>query len=272
MQVIIRVVIQSEKNLKILKKERNIIIIFLLLLLISGSCRKVSDQDHSLTAEEYSNLGLPDPTRIWNSKDYVDAYGALDMIKVMNPLSLPKKDSEKSGKYFNRIIDLDNLSFLLDESLSLNDRAYQIQAYINIQGSLINVYTDLENTEQYYNRELIDLYIFSLSITQNMLDLGYRINESVVDDDLEIQYAFNSIQYLYITMVLFVLDNQKKSSIFEETDLERLSDFLSNSVLENRDWMDTVATKDIKQRLREVIENTSSEQIKKKYDHLIESM
>jgi hypothetical protein len=241
-------------------------------LLISGSCTKVSDQDHSLTPEEYSNLGLPDHNRIWNLKDYADAHKALDMIKVMYPLSLPKKDSEKSGKYFNRIIEPDNLSFLFDESLSLNERAHQIQAYIDIQGSLITVYTDLENTEQYYNRELIDLYIFSLTISQNMLDLGYRINESVVEEDLKMQYAFNSIQYLYISMVLFVLDNQKKSYLFEETDLVKLSNFLSNSVLENRDWMDTAATKDIKQRIHEVIENTSSEDIKKKYNHLIESI
>jgi len=245
-------------------------IIFILLVLITSSCGRQTEQDHSLTSEEYIEIGMPDDTSGWTSKDYTVACKTLNDIKAVKPLSLPKKDSKKSGKYFNRIINTDNLSFLYDESLSLHERAYQIQVYVDIQGCLITAYTDLDNTEQYYNNELIELYIFGLTIAQNMLDLGFKINESIEEEDLKMQNRFHAIQNLYVSMVLFVLDNQKKSSLFEETDLEKLTDYISSSVSVNRDWMDTAAAAEIKQRLHEIIDNTSSQRIKNKYNKLIE--
>jgi hypothetical protein len=50
-----------------------------------------------------------------------------------------------------------------------------------------------------------------LTIAKDMLDLGHLINQSVEEKNIEMQYAFPSIQRMYITMVLFVLWNQKKS-------------------------------------------------------------
>ena len=75
-----------------------------------------------------------------------------------------------------------------------------------------------------------------------------------------------------MTMVIFVLDNQKRSTLFEQSDLEKLTNYVSSSVSVNRSWMDTTAAEEIKLRILEVIENTSSEDIKKTYNHLIESM
>jgi len=253
-------------------KTRNSFIIVLSFVLLLSSCNNLQDQDKSLTPEEYRNLGMPDPSKVWTLKDYEDAYNTLDLIKLMNPLSLPKKDSKISSPFFRRMIDTDNLSFIYDESQTLNERAYRIQEYINVQGSLITVYTDLENTSQYYNRELIDLYIFGLNISQYMLDLGNRINESIDEENIKMQDRFNSIKNLYITMVLFILDNQKKSFLFEERDLIKLTDFISNSLFSNQEWLEPNTVEDIKQRVQIVIENSKSEQIKNKYNMLVEEL
>ena len=257
-------------NYKIFNEKWNTFIVFLVLVFISGSCGELSDQDFSLTPEEYRNQGMPDYSRLWNYEDYENAIITLDKIKAINPLSLPKKDSEKSGKYFHRMINPDNMSFFTEETLPLYERAYQLQTYVDIIGYLTEIYTDLDNTEQYYDRELIELYIFGLVIIENMLDLGNQINESVDEEDIKMQSGFRSIQYIYITMVLFVLENQQKSSLFEVEDLERLSDVLYNSVSDNRSWMEASAVKDIKQKIQEVIDNTSSEHIRGNYNILIE--
>jgi hypothetical protein len=251
---------------------KNNIFIFFILLVITGSCENLSNKDHSLIPEEYEKLGMPDYSRAWTFEDYKNACKVLDDIKNAKPLSLPVKNSDRSGMYFNRIINLDNLDFLLDETLTFKQKAYKIQAYIDIHSFLVRLYTDLNNTEQYYNQELIDLYIFGLTITQNMLDLGYQINESIDENDIEMQSGFRSIQFMYITMVLFVLESQEKVSSFKTTDLERLSDFVSSSVLLNKDWMESAAAEDVKLQLQKVKENTSSEHVIEKYNKLIESM
>ena len=223
-----------------------------------------------MTVQEYKELGMPDINEIWTYEDYVKTCKVLSNMKVFYPLSLPKKDSKKSGAYFLQIINPENFSFLLDESILLRERAEMIQRYVDIQGSLITSYTDLNNTKQNYSRELIDLYIFGLTIAQHMLDLGQRINESVDEEDIDMQYGFLSIQGMYIKMLLFVLDNQSKSYFFIETDLKNLTNFVSESIMLNKDWMEVSAIEAIEQGLRKVIDNTSSSHFKDEYQKLID--
>lgn len=215
---------------------------------------------------------MPDYSKIWSYDDYRNACDILGDIKATNPLSLPKKSSDRSGMYFDRIINPDNLDFVQDESLSLQQKAYKIQSYTHIQEFLIKIYTDLDSTEQYYHRELIDLYIFSISIAQNMLDIGYQINESVDENDMVMQSGFPGIQSRYINTVSFILEIQERDSLFEPEDLERLSDFLSSSILLNKDWMEGSAIEDVKQQVQKLIVNSSSEYVIKQYNNLIESL
>lgn len=225
-----------------------------------------------MTSGEYIKLGLPEYSRAWTLEDYQNVCEVLNDIKNAKPGSLPRKNSDRSGMYFDRIINPDNLDFLLDETLTYKQKAYKIQAYIAIHSYLIKIYTTIEKTEQYYNQELIDLYIMGLTITQNMLDLGNKINKSIDENDIEMQSGFRSIQYMHITMVLFVLENQEKFSSFETTDLKRLSDFVSSSVLINKDWMEPAAVEGIKLQLQKVIDNTSSKHVIEKYNKLIKSL
>lgn len=248
------------------------LVIFPILLFLSVSCANPSELDHSLSLEEYQDLGMPDYSRIWSFEDYRDACNILEYMKVSDPLTLPKKESRKSGKYFDRIVDPDNMSFFMDETIPLYERAYQIQPYVDILGYLTRLYTDLNHTEQYYSRELIELYIFGLFITENMMDLGHQINESVAEEDIIMQSGFPSIQDVYITMVIFLLENQKRLSLFETEDLEKLSYYLYNSVLNNISWIDASPAEEIKQHLQEVLDSTTSDHINERYRMLIEQL
>ena len=233
--------------------------------LLFTSCGPRSEKDPSFTVEEFLEIGMPAPDSIWGLGDYQNACSVLDNLKTFRPYTLPKKESKKSGIYFDRMINVENLAFLMDESAPLKERAYQIQSYMNIQGFLITLYTDLNTTEQYYNKELIDLYIFGLTIAQYMLDLGQRINESVESEDIEIQYAFPSIQKMYLKTLLFVIENQSKTAFFQNEDLERLASFIVNSIELNRDWMELPAKEAITQSLQHVIDNTTSTYIQEEY-------
>jgi len=249
------------------------LIIFLFVTLLISACEKLSNKDQSLTPKEYNDIGLPDPSKIWSYDDYIEACDILDYLKTYKPLSLPRKDSKKSSIYFNRMINPDNLSFLQNDKIPLNKKAYQIQRYLDIYKLLISAYTNLGSTEkQYYNRELIEIYLFGLTIAQDMLDLGQSINESVVEQDIGMQYRFSSIQHMYVTMVLFVLNIQNKADVFEEADLEKLTEYISNSILLNKDWMDSTELKDLKIGIQEVMENTTSDAILNEYANLKEKL
>jgi hypothetical protein len=243
-----------------------------IIFMILFACSNSSDKDLSLTAKEYQEMGLPDPASTWNFEDYKEACIVLNNIKANKPFSLPRKDSKRSGDIFSRITNPENLVFVQDESLTLNERAFRIQHYVDIQGCFVTVYTESDISAQYYHRELIDLYIFGLTIAQEMLDLGQLINESVEEEALEMQYAYHSIRLLYLTMVMFILENQQKSWFFGEEDLVRLSDFLANSVMINREWIEDEPAREIKIRLNKIIEHSESDEIREKYIELAENL
>jgi len=253
-----------------LKSRTKSSILFTLIILVFVACGEKQGEDQSLRPEEYSNIGMPDPSRIWTYEDYENACVILDNLKTMCPYSLPRYRSARSGEYFSRIVEPENLSFVQDDTIPLHDRAYRIQEYMDIQGYLITIYTTMDTARQMYNSELIELYIFGITIAQNMLDLGQMINESVDENDMQMQYAFQSIQNMYIRTVLFVLENQSKANFFKEEDLARLSQFISESILLNEDWIVPEAMEEIKQRIRRIADDTSSERIRDAYVKLIE--
>jgi hypothetical protein len=246
--------------------------ILLPLVFIVGSCQESIDQDFSLSVKEYKELGLPDPDKVWHAEDYRQAYIALSRLKLNQPLSLPRKESKKSGLYFSRLVSPENISFLKDDSISLKERAYRIQSYLIIQSDLDDLYTDIYRKEQYYHRELIDLYLFGLSVAEGMLDLSYQINVFDDEEAIQIRSAFSSIQYTYLTMLGFILDKQKNASLYEIKDLERLTDRITNSIMQNREWMKADARNNLKGQLKMVMDSVSSEYIEKRYFHLLEGL
>jgi len=248
---------------------RNSFYLFLFVLIL-GSCQKTRDQDFSLSVKEYQEKGMPDPGQIWTGKDYGQAYLVLSQLKSTQPLSLPRKGSIKSDVYFRRLVSQENLSFLNDDTISLKEKAYRIQSYLLIQSDLDDLYTDIYKRDQYYHRELIDLYLFGLTVTQHMLDLSYQINESENLEDKEIRSVFPTIQFTYLSVLSFILEKQQNASVYEIKDLERLTDSISNSILENREWMPADTKNNLKDQIRVVMESVSSDQIEKKYLHLLE--
>lgn len=242
-----------------------------IILIMFSSCSKSVDKDLSLTRQEYLSLGVPDYDKIWTQDNYFDAFMILNKLKLTKPSSLPRKNSKKSGKLFERMISDENFAFLQADTLSLSEKAYQIQYYSSIQNELVRLYTIVLNKDQYYYQELIEIYIFGLNVTQKKLDLANKIMESDAGEDKKMQYGLYSVQLGYMEMVLYILENHHISKSYSKKDHERLSKKVVESVINNKEWMKPTDAEILKQKFQMVIDNTSSEATRENYRKLLET-
>ena len=245
-------------------------IIFTGCLLIFNSCNRSSRSDSSLRLEGYRKLNIPDPNRIWTFKDIATTYSVLISLKFEHPFELPVKESKKSGMLFNRMISLENLDFLNNDSIPLYEKAHRIKGYLKVIDDWIDLYTNIRMRNQYYHRELIAIHIFGLNVTQKMLDLANKIKASDDPGDIAMKSGDQSIRKMYIDYLLVTLEIQKDMSPYMKEDMERMGDLVSASVIKNKDWMDSANKSKIIEELQLVIDRTSIGYIRDKYESLSE--
>ena len=249
-----------------------ITLIFLLALtILNQSCNK-SKEDHSFTVEEYKKLGMPDPSKNWETEEYRTANITLGSLKIKYPHSFPRKNSKKSGKLFNKFVDKNNLSFADNKGIPLRARAYMIQNYPRIQYELTTLYTNPDTTIkiQYYNEELIETYIFGLQIHGKMLDLAGLIMNSENEEEKSIQSGLSKVVYNYLKTILNIMKEQVKTDVYRKKDLERLSTEMLGSITHNIDWILPADKQTISAEMQKVIDQSSSDLIKDNYRKAIE--
>jgi hypothetical protein len=231
------------------------------------SCNRKPDYSYPL--KKYREMGIPDWSEAWTITDFGNVLGTLRNIKNSEPLSLPRKSSRKSGELFAHMVSIDNLYFLKVDSFPLHEKAFRIQPYIRIQNEYADIYTDIFRREQYYNEELVAIYIFGLSIVQEMLDLAYQINASDDPADIRMQSGYPAIQYTYMATLFQALKEQSRVSIYRTKDLEALGDSIALSIKRNMFWFDQDDAEQIKQKMRVVMDSLSSAKIRDGYDRII---
>lgn len=246
------------------------VFLVLVLFIIGVSCSKKYDKDYSLTIEEYQNLGMSDPSMEWNRIDFADAYHVLSELKWEKPLELPKKGSKKSGLLFSHMVSLKNISFLEDDSLTLQKKAMRMMNVLQLYQDWIDLYSNPRNKTMYYHRELNEIYINRLHVTQKMLDIGDEINRSDVPSEIMMRSGYEFIQKNYLAGLFGFIEIQSNSSQFLKNELELMADSTSESIVRNKDWMDSVMTNDLKKSLHTVMDSTSSDYIRNKYIELSE--
>jgi len=227
-------------------------------------------EDHSLSVDAYMKQGMPDPGKKWDMTDYTEAHNVLAKIKWERPFELPAKDSEKSGLLFEHMISLDNFTFLQDSTMSLNVKAERISEFMRVYDYWIDVYTNPTLKRNYYDREIIDIQIFNLRLTEAMLNLAHKINRSDDPADIALQYGYRSIKGNYLTCLNNDLKTQSHTSEFADQDLERMADSVFNSVMRNKEWMDSSEVSELKVSLHLVMDSTASDYIRSKYKRLEE--
>lgn len=237
------------------------------IFIIGFSCTK-KFPDRSLTVDEYVKLGVPDPRgKEWAIDDFRQAHFVLGRMKWDKPYQLPVRDSKKSGALFERMLGPENLTFVQDSTLSYNDRAERISDLINVCGYWADVYSN-PGIGRYYQRELIDIQIFKLNVTENMLALAAEIYRSDDPTAAGLKYGYKNIKQDYLGCLTNELKMQSLKSQFQQEDLNKLADTIYLSVIRNKAWMDSSAITGLKQSLRLVMDSTSSDHIRNKYSTL----
>jgi hypothetical protein len=250
---------------------KNSLIILILILLINVSCIK-SEKDLSLTAAEYHKMGIPDQNKLSSNQDYLKVLTTLNRIKIKDPLSFPRKHSKKSGDVFKCLINKENLSFVNDTTISLHDRALQIQFLSSLQNTELQLYTDKLKSEQYYNEELIDLYIYTLFVRKKMFELAGKINNSKAESDISMQAGQLVVVNGYMTMIISILEEQVKSRGYLRKDLDRLSMEVSESIIENLNWIEPADRQKISIELKNTIEQSPSNYVKDNYRKVLKAL
>jgi hypothetical protein len=245
-------------------------IILLSVVLLNGSCNNSSKQDLSLTVKEYQKAGMPDPSKTWKNYDYVNANLSLGSLHATNPFCLPRKDSKKSGTLFSRFVNIENLKFLDDTTISLRDRALLVQHFQQLHNQLSNFYNNELEGKPYYNKELIDLHIFRLLVNEKMLELAGKIMNSKEESDLSLQSGLNRVRYNYLKLIYMMLEVQLKSRDYPGDDLNRLSTEVSRSLALNQIWMEPPVKQKLIVQVQHIIKESSSAAVKKNYRKTLE--
>ena len=251
---------------------KNILLLTLILSLCLTSCNTSKEPDYSLSLEEYYKLGMPEQEHVWNMEDYSNAFFVLNSLKYQTPKALPVRESDKSGLLFSRMISMDNMAFLEDVTLPLHAKADLIKWFVNTLMELKVAYTQPGKPEQYYVRELMDIDIFRLSVSHQMLALGQQINESEDPSDAAMASDYPQIQQMYLNLLSELFEKHQNASHIPLPTLELLSDSLSSSVSKNMHWFDEQARATMKQTLNAAVESTSSQTIKDNYQALLENL
>lgn len=251
---------------------KNSAFILLMTLLFSGSCKNSSTKDLSLTTKEYQKMGMPDLPELNSNHDCLKVLTTLNVLRARNPLGYPRKHSIKSGTVFSSFINKENLSFAEDEGLTLRERALRIQSFSTFQNALIQIYTDKLKSEQYYNEELIDLYIYQLFVRSTMLKLAAKIMNSKEESDISMQSGLTVVLNGYKSLINMILEEQEKTSVFNREDLERLSMAVSQSLIENIGWIVQSEREEIAAKVQGIIENSTSDNIKNNYSTVLKTL
>lgn len=236
-----------------------------LIALATGSCRRQAAEDLSLDAEAYKKLGMPEYKTVWTNKDYSDANITLSGLIIDYPLSLPRKNSNKSGELFNRFVNEENLSFANDETLPLHLRAYRIQDFETLQSRMEQIYAVETEEEKYYRGELISLKIFRLSVHEKMLELAWKIMNSDDEADINLQPGMQTVRDNFLKLIAGLLEEQVNLKEYDLKDLEKLSKRVSVSLINNNHWFSSDDRDSLFARINNVIKGSSSDVIRNNY-------
>ena len=236
------------------------------------SCNSKEYKDYSLQLEQYREMGIADPSEVWDFDDIRTAHNSLSGIKWDKPYQLPRQDSEKSGVLFDRMVGLENMTFLQDDTLKLHEKAYYALEFLRMMERWRELYTNPIWKTQYYQRELVEININEVRVTQIMVEIADQIMESDDPVDRILQEGVPTVKESYVSSLKKALMAQNMTSAVLKEDIDRMADSLGVSVLRNRGLLDMSSMKDIKESLRAYADSTSSDYVRTHYTELANNL
>ncbi len=243
---------------------------FLLITISLCSCRLIFHKNLSLSIRDYEKIGMPDYRKVWDDQDYMKALSALSSLRVNKPYSFPRKNNLRSGRLFEKLVDIKNLDFVNDTTISLYDRALRIQYYSSVQNNLSRMYTNELSQKQYYAGEIIDTYIFGLHINDKMLELAEKIMDPQNTSVSGLRSGTAGVVMGYVNNINFTLEALLRDGTYRNGDLKRLSNQIARTLSINKKWIDQPSRLDISRKIQAVIDGTKSRSIKRNLKKMLD--
>jgi len=259
-----------------MKTLRFVTLLFFTGFLFLSSCNRNKkddnqEKDQSFETTWYEQYGISDYKLDWSISDYSYALQVLSGLKIKYPYSLPRLHSRESGALFEKLVSEENFSFL-DDSITLKNKAKTLLRFSHIYDNLSDLYYMPQAPTQYYKRELVEIYLFGLKLSQHMLNTGRQI-ELAHDPSLDVFKAgLFQVRDSYIVLIDKTIEITGKTNAYLEKDLVRLAESIHASIQQNLFWMNPSQKKIIVDALNKVIHKTPSSKIKQSYNSILEKL
>ncbi len=210
--------------------------------------------DNSLTLANYAEIGIPQPDKIWTVTDYKVAFKYLKELHKEDREGLPRKESSLSGDLFNRMVNIDNFQFMLDQSQPLQERFKSLEYIVNVPNELYMLYVEPSDSVQRNGIEVLSIVFFSM---ENNL-LAFEFVDQIItalphlkkNDDFMIMYE--SIQESIGKSILKNIELIEKD--YRTYDHKVLTQFTNMIV----DWLPKVKSQINATQKQEILTHTKS--------------
>jgi len=127
--------------------------------------------DRSLTTDEYLRLGMPAADREWTGQDMTKVAELMASLEKEKRHALPRRESQRSGKVFSRLVSSQNLEIYRNHSLPIQSRISQAMLYFGSSKEIFKLYLSASLANEVGSIEIVDLFGVVLQNTVLLLEL-----------------------------------------------------------------------------------------------------
>ena len=180
--------------------------------------------DNSPSVEDFQTMGVPHYNKIWTFQDYHTTIDILDQIYEADKYSLPRLESEFSGKLFDRMTNFENFDFLKNPEINLGKRIIEFEKMKDIPFRLTVYYIEDSEDFERFGAEVLECFLlesYVYSLGKDLYDeLKLQLGDRAENGNFKQGYdALNLTHINGIERLFHVL----------ESDFERYDEFALNS-------------------------------------------
>jgi hypothetical protein len=207
---------------------KKLLFILVLASINLSSCQK--KLDYSKTIQEYEDLGSPSIDKEWTYQDIESFITILEQLKAKDSLPLPKLKSEKSSKYFNKLL-LELPKVDLNDSLNVNQQFQNFNLFQKAFSKLSFLYGASEKEQIYYSDESIELEKLSIKEATKTAQLYFDfLKKTAQNTNSQLQTNTNKMQNGLFVVFEASLEVHEPYHKFDPEDKIELAQTISNNL------------------------------------------
>lgn len=237
-------------------------------LVFASSCTSEDPNDQSLSSKDYQKIGLPDPSRVWESNDVSLAFAVLENLQSRNSNQLPLNGSKKSGKIFERMLQRENMTILDDDRIPGMEKLSIANTMLKLSEDWFRIYTRDAQLATYYQDELTAILLYGMAITSVMLAIS---DEMQANGSIGVE-MLSRVRARYLTAVFAILGEQLRVNQYSARNQKAMAEKIVPAISQNMDWIEEVTKEDLKHGLTLVSQVQSDQKIIDDYNSLISKL